>query len=156
MSVGEGIVIQESIDVAIDPQRAFDLWTDGINRWWRRGTYYWNDSERARGLRFEPWVGGRLIEIYDEATGEGFEIGRVTIWEPGRRLGYTWRQADWPSGEQAEAELSFDPIDDGTRVTLLFRGWERITRGDEIARGYSMGAKELFGWYAETAASLSA
>ena len=155
MSVEEAIVVRESIDVAVSPERAFELWTDGINSWWRRGTYYWNDAERARGLRFEPHVGGRLIEIYDEATGEGFEIGRVTTWEPGRRLVYTWRQADWAEGEQAEAELTFEPIETGTRVTVCFTGWEGITRGAEMARGYTMGARELFGWYAEAAAAAS-
>jgi uncharacterized protein YndB with AHSA1/START domain len=56
------------------------------------------------GLRFEPFVGGRFLEVYDEATGEGFEIGRVTDWQPGRRLAYTWREHGWAPEEQCEVD----------------------------------------------------
>jgi hypothetical protein len=34
-------------------------------------------------VRIEPRVGGRFIEVYDVETDEGFEVGRVTAWEPG-------------------------------------------------------------------------
>ncbi len=34
-------------------------------------------------MRIEPRVGGRFIEVYDVETDEGFEVGRVTAWEPG-------------------------------------------------------------------------
>ncbi len=78
--------VRHSVEVSTSPEKAFEVYTAGINGWWKRGTYYWNDKERALGLRFEPFVGGRFIEVYDETTGEGFEIGRVTDWRPGRRL----------------------------------------------------------------------
>jgi hypothetical protein len=47
-------------------------------------------------VRIEPGVGGRLIEVYDLDTGAGCEAGRVSIWEPGHRLGLTWTQLGWP------------------------------------------------------------
>ena len=124
-----------------------------INRWWKRDSWYWNDRERARGLRIEPFVGGRFVEVYDEDTGEGFEIGRVRVWEPGRRVVYSWRQADWPAGEEMEIEVRFEPTPAGTLVTIEVRGWEGLTGGTEIGRGYGEGAKELLTWYAEAAAS---
>jgi uncharacterized glyoxalase superfamily protein PhnB len=34
-------------------------------------------------VRFEPGVGGRLVEVCDTSTGEGREMARVTVWEPG-------------------------------------------------------------------------
>ena len=89
------IAAEASIEVPLTPEAAFDLYTGGINRWWRLGTMYWNDATRAAGLRFEPFVGGRFIEIQDAASGDGFEIGRVLAWEPGRRLVYTWREEGW-------------------------------------------------------------
>jgi hypothetical protein len=36
-------------------------------------------------------------------------------------------------------------------VTINVRGWERLTGGEEIGRGYGEGAKELLAWYAEAA-----
>jgi uncharacterized protein YndB with AHSA1/START domain len=149
--MGTDPVVRQSIEVPAGPGAAFELYTAGINRWWRRDSWYWNDRGRARGLRIEPFVGGRFVEVYDEATGEGFEIGRVTVWEPGRRVAYTWRQADWPPGEEMEIEVTFVPAADGALVTITVRGWERLTGGAEIGRGYGEGAKELLGWFAEAA-----
>ncbi len=68
--------VSQSVEVRADPATAFRLYTGGINRWWRRDSWYWNDRRRASGLRIEPFVGGRFVEVWDEATGEGFEIGR--------------------------------------------------------------------------------
>ena len=135
--------VSQSVEVPVDPAAAFRLYTAEINRWWKRDSWYWNDRERARGLRIEPFVGGRFVEVYDEATGEGFEIGRVTVWEPGRRVAYTWRQADWPPGEEMEIEVTFAPAAGGTLVTINVRGWERLTGGAEIGRGYGEGAEVL-------------
>jgi uncharacterized protein YndB with AHSA1/START domain len=98
-------------------------------------------------------VAGRFVEVYDEATGAGFEIGRVRAWEPGRRVVYSWRQADWPPGEEMEIQVSFDVTAAGALVTIEVRGTERLTGGAEIGRGYGEGAKELLSWYAEAAAA---
>jgi uncharacterized protein YndB with AHSA1/START domain len=146
--------VSQSAEVRADPAAAFELYTAGINRWWKRDSWYWNDRERARGLRIEPFVGGRFVEVYDEVSGEGFEIGRVRVWEPGRRVVYSWRQADWPAGEELEIEVGFEPAGAGTLVTIEVRGWERLAGGAEIGRGYGEGAKELLGWYAAAATSL--
>ena len=79
-----------TVEVPCDPDAAFDIFTSDISVWWRRGTNYWNDSARGRELRFEPRVGGRLIEVYDRQTGEGFEIGRVLAWEAPDRVLLAW------------------------------------------------------------------
>jgi hypothetical protein len=50
-----------------------------------------------------------------------------------------------------EIQVSFAPTADGTRVTIDVRGWERLSGGAEIGRGYGDGAKELLGWYAAAA-----
>ena len=71
------IAAEASIEVPLAPEAAFDLYTSGIDRWWRLGTIYWNDAGRATGLCFEPFVGGRFIEVRDGTSGDGFEIGRV-------------------------------------------------------------------------------
>jgi uncharacterized protein YndB with AHSA1/START domain len=134
--------------VAASPQRAFAAFTGEINHWWRLDSPFWNDKERRLGIRFEPWVGGRFIEVYDD-DGEGFEIGRVTVWEPGRRLGYTWRQADWPEDPVTHVEVTFEPVAGGTRVALTHSGFERLPDAAAVAGGYGHGLQLLLGWYAE-------
>ena len=52
-----------------------------------------------------------------------------------------------------EIEVRFEPTSAGTLVTIEVRGWEGLTGGTEIGRGYGEGAKELLTWYAEAAAS---
>ena len=71
-------------------------------------------------------MGGRLVEVHDEATGEGFEIGRVLVWEPGARLVFGFRSVFFPPEPMTEVEVRFDPVGRGTRVTLEHRGLDRL------------------------------
>jgi hypothetical protein len=41
----------------------------------------------------------------------------------------------------------------GGRFVEVIGGWERVTGGEEIGRGYGSGSKELLAWYAEAAAT---
>ena len=149
----EEMAARQSVEVAADPKTAFKLWTEGINEWWKRGSHYWNDGKRAVGLRFEPGVGGRFIEVYDAATGEGLEIGRIRVLDPGRRLVYGWREAGWQDREMTEVEVLFESTGPGlTRVTVTHSGWETIRdpeRSQRLRDGYTYGLNELLGWYRE-------
>jgi hypothetical protein len=78
-----------SVTVDVDPVTAFAAFTEELDQWWVRGPINYFDSARAVGMRCEPGVGGRLIEVYDAATGEGRELGRITVWEPAQRLAWT-------------------------------------------------------------------
>jgi uncharacterized protein YndB with AHSA1/START domain len=138
------------IEVGCDPHTAYKVFTDDIGVWWKRGTYYWNDSQRGLELRFEPFVGGRLIEVYDLGTGEGLEIGRVQVWEPGHRLVFGWRQAGWTADQNTEVDVVFQPTSAGTRVTIEHRGWDSLgAAGVGMRDGYTQGWAELLGFYAE-------
>jgi uncharacterized protein YndB with AHSA1/START domain len=141
-----------SVEVSCDPKTAFTVFTEEIADWWRRGTMYWSDAERGLALRFEPHVGGRLIEVYDASSGEGFEVGRVTAWEPGERVAFTWRTDDWDANLSTDVNVTFTATSGGTRVTIAHSGWERLgAAGEGMSQGYSRGWKELLGWYAERA-----
>jgi uncharacterized protein YndB with AHSA1/START domain len=143
-----------AVEVPCDPDTAFEVFTAQIGTWWKRGTRYWNDSARGRELRFEPYVGGRLVEVYDLDTGEGFEIGRVLVWEPGKRLVFTWRQDDWAPTEFTEVEVRFEPTGKATRVTVEHGGWDRApSAGADGSEGYGDGWAELLGFYTRTAAA---
>jgi SAM-dependent methyltransferase len=65
----------------------------------------------------------------------------VTAWEPGRLIGCEWFPADWEPGEVTRLELRFEPVLQGTRVTVEQLGWGRLV-GDE-----------LLGWFAAEVAA---
>jgi len=122
--------VVRTVDVTVDPKTAFDVFTSEIGQWYRSGRYSWNDPARAVGIRFEPGVGGRLVEIHDEASGEGYEMGRILVWQPGERLVMAYRNAHLPPGIQTEVEVRFEPVGGGTRVTLEHRGLDRLPRAE--------------------------
>ena len=141
-----------TVEVPCAPDTAFDIFTRDIGAWWKRGTHYWNDADKGLQLRLEPRVGGRLVEVYDLETGEGFEIGRVLAWEPGKRLAFTWRQDNWSPTESTDVEVRFEPSGSGTLVAVEHGGWDRVpAAGRGQIEGYGEGWAELLGMYAQAA-----
>jgi uncharacterized protein YndB with AHSA1/START domain len=139
-----------SIEVTVEPATAFEMFTEEIDRWWRPGPINWYDSRRAVSTRFEPGVGGRWLEIYDDDAGDVFVIGRVTAWEPGARLVVEYCDGDI---DGTEIDIRFIPVEGGTRVTLEHRGWEKLDP-DHAAR--KRGAKRsgwtnILSWYSDWA-----
>jgi hypothetical protein len=62
----------------------------------------------------------------------------------------SWTQVGWPEGVATDIEVTFEPVDQGTRVRLEHKGFERV--GPEAASfrdGYSLGWTEVLGWFAE-------
>jgi uncharacterized protein YndB with AHSA1/START domain len=122
------------VSVGVPPADAFRVFTEEIDRWWRRGLKY----RVARGtdgiLCLEPRVGGRLFESFPTRGGTRvIETGRVTAWEPPARLVFDWRAVNFAPGEKTEVEVRFEPNGAGTLVTVTHRGWSRI-RPDHPAR----------------------
>ena len=110
------------VTVAVDRSTAFTAFTDEIDCWWVRGPINFFDSGRAVAMRIEPRVGGRVLEVYDDARGDALELGRVTVWEPGAQLAYR------SSADDTEVDVRFEPVEGGTRVHVtqtLVPGGER-------------------------------
>jgi uncharacterized glyoxalase superfamily protein PhnB len=105
--------VRVHVEVSVDPAAAFRIFTEEIDLWWVRGPANFYDGARARGMRFEPGVGGRLLQLNAEA--EDRELGRITAWEPGALLSYE-------TGDGATVEVRFEPAATGTRVTVEQRG----------------------------------
>jgi uncharacterized glyoxalase superfamily protein PhnB len=101
-----------SVQVSVDPERAFTAFTDDIDSWWVRGPINFFDSGRAVAMRIEQGVGGRVLEIYDDEKGDALELGRITVWEPGSRLAYRSLVDD------TEVDVRFDAVEGGTRVSV--------------------------------------
>jgi hypothetical protein len=69
-----------SVTVAVDPPLAFEIFTEDIDRWWRRGIKFRQSGARSGFLRIEPEVGGRLFESIDgDSSSHVFEVGRVRV-----------------------------------------------------------------------------
>ena len=131
--------VRVSIYVDVDPDTAFEVFTDEIDAWYHRGPHTFFDTERCVGIRFEPFVGGRLIEVYDRETGEGRAMARVEVWEPGKRLVFV-------DSRNTEADVTFEANDGGTRVTLEHRGLERLA--PQAAEHHAQfGWRLVFAWY---------
>ncbi len=143
------VVASAEVVVPATPAEAFAIFTDEIGLWWRRDTPYWNDPDRGLSVRIEPFVGGRFIEVHDLDAGTGLEVGRVTAWEPGERLGLTWSQVGWPDGVTTDVVVTFAPAAGGTRVRLEHSGFDRVPEGAAFVGGYDQGWKEVLGWFAE-------
>lgn len=104
--------VTSEVTVGADAETAFTIFTDEMDLWWVRGPINFYDASRAIARRCEPGVGGRLLEIYDDATGEALELGRITTWQPGERLAWT------SSVDDVQTEVRFVPVADGTTVTV--------------------------------------
>ena len=104
--------VTSSVAVTVDPATAFSVFTEELDCWWVQGPINFYDSSRAYGMRIEPGVGGRIVEVYDDATGDGLELARITVWEPGRRL--TWQSVR----DDVEVDVQFEARAHGTDVRV--------------------------------------
>jgi len=114
-----------SMDIALSPVEAFDVFIEELAIALSQG-----------GMALEAGPNGRVTE-------EELEVGRVVSWEPGELVRLQWHLVGWPDEEITDIEMRFEPIDGGTRVQLVHRGWGGLI-GDK---------SELVGWFANTVAA---
>ncbi|MEX0946185.1 MAG: bleomycin resistance protein, partial [Acidimicrobiia bacterium] len=100
------------VEVEVDPLTAFRVFSEEMDRWWVAGPINFYDSAKAVAMRCESGIGGRLMEVYDEDTGDGLELGRITVWEPGELL--AWQS----TVDDVEITVRFVAVESGTRVVV--------------------------------------
>jgi len=120
-----------SLRVRASPRRAFDVFVNEIGAWWQPNTLFRFTPGSPGLVAFEPGLNGRMIETGQD--GEVFEIGRITAWEPGVRLAFTWRQASFSPEQLTHVEVRFETVGEETRVTVEHRGWDTVPQ-DHVAR----------------------
>ena len=120
-----------ALRVAASPERAFAAFTEETSRWWRPNALFAFARGRTGTVAFEPGLGGRFTETYED--GSNFEIGRITAWDPGRRLVFSWRQDSFAEDQVTEVEVRFEPVGDETRITVEHKGWETVPQ-EHVAR----------------------
>jgi uncharacterized protein YndB with AHSA1/START domain len=114
--------LQLSFEVRCSPETAFWTWTTRASTWWP--FEHSVSCERGIEVVFEERVGGRIFER--TPSGDEFEWGRMTVWEPPLRLAYTWHLRCSPQ-EATDVEVRFvEAGHDRTRVEIEHGGWERL------------------------------
>jgi uncharacterized protein YndB with AHSA1/START domain len=99
--------IERSIDLPADPDRVWEKLVDG------------DLSEEWMGVRLQPRPGGEVNVAGKEV------IGTVEAVSPGESITWSWRE---PDGDPSQVMIDLEPIDGGTRVTVVERLLEyRIT-----------------------------
>ncbi len=123
-----------ALRVPADPVRAFEAFTREIASWWQPDSLFRITPHGDGTLAFEPGVGGRLVTLLD--NGETFEIGRISVWEPGKRLVFAWRQASFSPEQSTEVEVLFEPVGEDTRVSIEHRAWDTIPQRHAARHGF--------------------
>lgn len=132
--------IEKTIDVPLAPSDAFALFTERLSDWWPRASHSLSGHETAP-VRVEPREGGQIIETLPDGTEAPW--ARITAWDPGKRLAVKWHVGK-DEAEHTELDVTFTPIDTGTRVRLVHDGFDRLADGATRAQGYDTGWDHVF------------
>jgi uncharacterized protein YndB with AHSA1/START domain len=129
--------VRTTIEVPVSPERAFEVFTKGINGWWTREHHV--QSGTLKDIGIEPFVGGRLWEEND--AGEVCTWGRVLSWDPPSGFSFSWLiGTDWgvpgPDAVGSRVTVAFTEVASGTLVELIHdrldahgEGWESVRDG---------------------------
>ncbi|GAA0606842.1 bleomycin resistance protein [Kribbella sandramycini] len=101
-----------TVEVPVDPDTAFWIFTEEIDLWWVRGPINFFDAARATAMHIEPHLDGRILEVY-ALPDDVLELGRITAWSPGNH--FTYRS----SVDDTQTHITFTPTDSGTEVTVV-------------------------------------
>ena len=122
--------------VGCAPEHAWTVWSERTSLWWP-ATHSVSGAPEA--VAIEPRAGGRIFER--APGGEEHEWGRVRVWEPPRRLVYSWHLRQ-DAADATEVEITFAAAADGrTAVRIEHRGWERLG-----AKGPQLRERNVRGW----------
>ena len=118
--------VRKSVRVGAPRERAFEVFTAGIGRWWPKSHHI--GAADLDTLVIEPRQGGRWYER--GVDGSECEVGKVLVWNPPARLVLCWQLTpEWKFDPDLITEVEVLFIADGanaTRVELEHRNLERL------------------------------
>jgi Activator of Hsp90 ATPase homolog 1-like protein len=151
--------VRKSIIVKAGAERAFRVFTEGIDTWWPR-THHIGASPMKKTI-LEGRSGGRCYTEQEDGT--ECDWGQVLDWDPPRRFVMAWQvsptwQYEPDLTRSSEVEVRFTGERDGsTRVDLEHRhferhgaGWEQMRAQIDAAGGWG-GMLQMFATKAEAA-----
>lgn len=128
-----------SLRVPASPEETFDIFTGEISAWWRPSALFQLTPRGDGTLSFE----GEARLITTLASGKVFEIGRVTAWQRGQRIAFSWRQATFTPDQVTSVEVTFEAAGEDTRVTITHRGWDSIPQEHVARHGFPLAATQM-------------
>jgi Activator of Hsp90 ATPase homolog 1-like protein len=144
MSIDQDLApLVKSVVVPATPDRAFELFTAELGRWWPLATHSVGE-ERATDVRLEGAVGGQLVE-YD-ADGPIGSWGTVSDWDPPRTVSFSWHPGTDPN-QAGHVTVRFTEVVDGTQVELTHTGWEHRPDGARMRKSYDTGWDHILDLY---------
>jgi len=130
------IPVRKSINVKATVERAFQVFTEGIDTWWPRSHHIGKSPMKRIILEGRP--GGRCYS--EQVNDTECDWGSVLVWDPPQRFVIAWQispnwQFEPDLAKSSEVEVRFTPEADGfTRVDLEHRHFERYGAGAESMR----------------------
>jgi uncharacterized protein YndB with AHSA1/START domain len=145
--------VRKTIVVQATPERAFAVFTAGLDRWWPK-THNIGTAPLRESI-IEPFVGGRWYSKCED--GSEAVVGHVSVWQPAQRFVVSWEiSAQWkPDARVAlasEVEVRFVAEAAGaTRVELEHRNFERmgVADGEVMRKGVDGGWPGLLELFAK-------
>jgi uncharacterized protein YndB with AHSA1/START domain len=134
--MSEGNSVKKTITVEASPERAFEVFTAGIDTWWPR-THHIGSSPMKKTI-VEGRLGGRCYSEQEDGT--DCDWGQILVWEPPHKFVMAWQIShEWgyqPDLTKAsEVDVRFSAVAEGrTRVDLEHRNFERMGPGADEMR----------------------
>jgi uncharacterized protein YndB with AHSA1/START domain len=137
--------VRHSAKVNCSVSDAFRVFTSGFGSWWPLSSHSIGRAD-AEVCVFEGKEGGKIYEIGRDGVVHPW--GVVTVWDPPRRLVFSWHPGRGADTAQ-EVEISFAVVEGGARVELEHRDWEVLGEKAEKLRGaYESGWAPVLDRYA--------
>ena len=129
--------IRKTVTVPLPVEKAFSLFTSGIDTWWPF------DPHSIGGDKTESAVFDvDAKRVYErQADGSEHDWADIVAWEPPNRFLLNWRVN--PARPETELEVRFAADGDATRVELEHRGFE--TYGADGRASYDEGWDVVLG-----------
>ncbi|MHC8491402.1 SRPBCC domain-containing protein [Thalassospira sp. SM2505] len=126
-----------ALRVECDPETAFETFITDIDHWWKQGPRNRLIGIRPGIMQFAQKDGTYVIQEADKRRPDFvIEAGKVTRFEPGKRLTFDWR---WPAATDDEpatiVDIRFAPAGDQTRITLEHLGLEKLSAAHPARNG---------------------
>lgn len=144
------LAIEKTMQVPLQPQHAFELFTERMTTWWPLASHSLSQSTEAK-LSFPKAKGEQIVETAPDGTKHIW--GELQESDPPHRLLFSFHP-----GQDAKTapivEVRFTADGDGTRVDLRHTGWEKLgDKAEETMSHYNNGWVGVLGAYESQAKS---
>ena len=138
--------IVKTATVTCSTEHAFNVFVNRIAKWWPLESHSISsaDGKPALDVIIEPRLGGAIYETKWDGSRAGW--GEVLVYEPGRRIAFTFHATSSAIRRPTRVEVVFEEVGTSTQVTLTHSGWE--VWADEAANkrdNYNSGWDTVFG-----------